>query len=55
MSEKVMTTFRIEQNLHQRLKRVLEERGMTMQGFIILAIKQLLEDYDGSGMQKNSC
>ena len=44
MSEKVMTTFRIDTSLHQRLKVLLEERGMTLQGFIILAIKKLMEE-----------
>lgn len=44
MSSKIMTTFRIEEDLHRRLKVLLNNKGMTLQGFIIIAIKKLMDE-----------
>lgn len=44
MSSKIMTTFRLEEDLHRRLKALLNNKGMTLQGFIIIAIKKLMDE-----------
>lgn len=43
MSDKVLTSFRIEKKLHQKLKKVADNEGMTMQGFIIKAVVGLMK------------
>jgi len=42
--EKIMTTFRIDRDMHEQLKSKLEQKGMTMQGFILLSIRDFLKN-----------
>jgi predicted DNA-binding protein len=41
---KIMTTFRIERSIHQKLKKLLSKKGMTLQGFVMLAITKLMDE-----------
>jgi len=52
--EKVMTTFRIDRDMHEQLKSKLEQKGMTMQGFILLSIRDFLLEHP-TGPEADAC
>jgi predicted DNA-binding protein len=42
---KILTSFRIEKDIHEKMKSIIAEEGMTMQGFIRKAILKLINEF----------
>lgn len=43
LESKILTSFRIEKKLHQKMKAIASREGMTMQGFMRKAVELLID------------